>query len=275
MHLYALARRTSRYVMLAITTVLVSLVVSFPILAQAGGNEVEPLPTVVLVHGAFAESASWNDVISHLQDNGYTAIATPNPLQGLSSDAQRVADVLKSIDGPIILVGHSYGGAVASNAALGNKQVKALVFVAGFAPDEGENIGELSNRFPGSTLGETLTTVPLADGTTDLYIQQDRYHQQFAADLPADVAMTAAATQRPLRDTALNEGSGVPAWKDIPAWFVIPELDYNIPPAAQRFMAERAQAREVMEIAGASHSVPVSHADEVADVIIRAANLTK
>ena len=274
MHLYTLTRRMSRHVMLAITTVLISPVVSFPVLAQ-GGNEVEPLPTVVLVHGAFAESASWNAVISHLQGSGYTAIATPNPLQGLSSDAQRVADVLKSIDGPIILVGHSYGGAVASNAALGNKKVKALVFVAGFAPDEGENIGELSNRFPGSTLGETLTTVPLADGTTDLYIQQDRYHQQFAADLPAYVAMTAAATQRPLRDTALNEGSGVPAWKDIPSWFVIPELDYNIPPVAQRFMAERAKAREVVGIVGASHSVPISHADEVADVIIRAANLTK
>ena len=227
-------------------------------------------PTVVLVHGAFAESGSWNGVIARLHEAGYTAIAAANPLRSLSGDAAFVASILDSLEGPVILVGHSYGGAVISNAALGQENVKALVFVAGFAPEEGESIGELSGRFPGSTLGDTLQSVPLPDGTTDFYIRQEAYHRQFVADVPAEEAALLAAAQRPLRDVALNEGSGSPAWKSIPSWFVIPELDKNIPPEAQRFMAGRAAAREVLDIEGASHAVPVSHPDEVTDVILAA-----
>lgn len=226
--------------------------------------------TVVLVHGAFAESASWNGVIRRLQDQDYTAIAAANPLRSVSGDAEFVAGVLESIEGPIVLVGHSYGGSVISNAAFGNENVGALVFVAAFAPEEGESIGELSGRFPGSTLGDTLATVPLADGTTDLYIRQDKYHQQFAADIPAEQATLNGVTQRPLRDVALNEGSGPPAWRSVPSWFVFPELDKNIPLAAHRFMAERAEAHETVEVEGASHAVPVSHPDEVANVILGA-----
>jgi pimeloyl-ACP methyl ester carboxylesterase len=169
-----------------------------------------------------------------------------------------------------VLVGHSYGGTVITNAARDNEDVKALVFVAGYAPEEGENIGELSARFPGSTLADTLATVTLANGSTDLYIQQEKYHEQFAADVPADQAALMAATQRPLRDVALNEGSGAPAWRLIPSWFVFWGLDKNIPLEVHRFMAERAQAREVMEIEGASHGFGVSHPDEVAEVILRA-----
>jgi pimeloyl-ACP methyl ester carboxylesterase len=225
---------------------------------------------VVLVHGAFAESAGWEGVIGILQEQGYTAIAAPNHLRSLSGDAESVAGVLDSIEGPVVLVGHSYGGAVISNAALGKENVRAMVFVAAFAPEEGESIGELSGLYPGSTLGDTLKTVPLPDGTTDLYIRREEYHGQFAADVPAGQAALMAATQRPLRDVALNEGSGSPAWKDAPSWFVIPELDKNIPPEAQRFMAERAEAREVLEIEGASHVVGVSHPDEVAGVIFAA-----
>jgi pimeloyl-ACP methyl ester carboxylesterase len=227
-------------------------------------------PTVVLVHGAFAESASWNGVIRRLQDQGYTAIAAANPLRSLSGDAQFLASILESIEGPVVLVGHSYGGSVISNGALGNENVKALVFVAAFAPEEGESIGELSGRSPGSTLGETLESVRLSDGTTDLYIRQEMFHQQFAADAPAEQAALDAVTQRPLRDVAQNEGSGPPAWKSVPSWFVFPELDKNIPIEAHRFMAERAQAREVVEIEGAPHAVGVSHPEEVADVILRA-----
>jgi pimeloyl-ACP methyl ester carboxylesterase len=227
-------------------------------------------PTVVLVHGAFAESASWNGVIRRLQDQGYTAIAAANPLRSLSGDAQFLASILESIEGPVVLVGHSYGGSVISNGALGNENVKALVFVAAFAPEEGESIGELSGRSPGSTLGETLESVRLSDGTTDLYIRQEMFHQQFAADAPAEQAALDAVTQRPLRDVAQNEGSGPPAWKSVPSWFVFPELDKNIPLEAHRFMAERAQAREVVEIEGAPHAVGVSHPEEVADVILRA-----
>ena len=228
-------------------------------------------PTVVLVHGAFAESASWNGVIRRLHERGYTAIAAANPLRSLSGDAGSVASVLESIEGPVVLVGHSYGGAVISNAALGNENVRALVFVAAFAPEEGESIGELSGRYPGSTLGETLATVALADGSTDLYIRQDEYHGQFAADVPAEQAARDTAAQRPLRDVALNEGSGPPAWRAAPSWFVFPELDKNIPLAAHRFMAERAGFREVVEVEGASHAVAVSHPEEVADTILAAA----
>jgi pimeloyl-ACP methyl ester carboxylesterase len=238
---------------------------------QEGVRNMKPLPTIVLVHGAFAESSSWNAVVQALQRSGHTVIAAPNPLRSVSSDAAFVADLLRSVEGPIILVGHSYGGAVISNAALGNNNVKALVFVAGFAPDAGENIGTLSGQFPGSTLGDTLQPVTLANGTTDLYIQQDKFHQQFAADVSAEAAALMAATQRPLNDIALNEGSGEPAWKTIPSWFVIPELDKNIPPQAQQFMAERAKAREVLDFKGASHAVGVSRPTEVANFIMKAA----
>jgi pimeloyl-ACP methyl ester carboxylesterase len=225
-------------------------------------------PTVVLVHGAFAESASWNDVIRRLQDQGYPVIAAANPLRSLSGDGEFVASILESIQGPVVLVGHSYGGSVITNAARDN--VKALVCVAGFAPEEGENALELSVRFPGATLGETLCTVPLSDGSTDLYIRQQEYHQQFAEDVPAEQTALMAVGQRPVRDVALNEASGPPAWKSVPSWFVFGELDKNIPVEAHRFMAERAQAREVVEIEGASHAVGVSHPEEVAGMILRA-----
>jgi pimeloyl-ACP methyl ester carboxylesterase len=226
-------------------------------------------PAVVLVHGAFAESASWNEVIRRLQDQGYTAIAAANPLRSVAGDAQFVASILESIEGPIVLVGHSYGGSVITNAARDNENVKALVYVAGFAPEEGENAFELSARFLGSTLGEALWTVPLSDGTTDLYIQQEKYHQQFAEDVLAEQTALMAVGQRPVRDVALNEASGPPAWKSIPSWFVFGELDKNIPAAVHRFMAERAQGREVVEIEDASHAVGVSHPEEVADMILR------
>jgi pimeloyl-ACP methyl ester carboxylesterase len=230
-----------------------------------------PQPTIVLVHGAFAESASWNGVIRRLRDQGYFVMAAPNPIRGISADAEFVSSILASIQGPIVLVGHSYGGAVITNAARDNKNIEALVYIAGFAPDMGENIGELSTRFPGSTLGETLMTVTLPDGSKDLYIRQDRFHAQFCADVPAEVATLMAVTQRPLRDVALNESSGPPAWRSIPSWFLIPELDKNIPAEAHRFMARRAQAREVLEIPGASHAVGVSQPDKVAGMILRVA----
>jgi pimeloyl-ACP methyl ester carboxylesterase len=227
-------------------------------------------PTIVLVHGAFAESASWNELIRRLQDQGYTAIAAANPLRSVAGDAESVASIFEAVEGPIVLVGHSYGGSVISSAARDNQDVKALVYVAGFAPEEGENALELSGRFPGSTLGEALWPVPLSDGSTDLYIRQEEYHQQFAQDVPAEQTALMAATQRPVRDVALNEASGPPAWKSIPSWFVFGELDKNIPAALHRFMAERAGAREIVEIEGASHAVGVSHPEEAADMILRA-----
>ena len=228
-------------------------------------------PTIVLVHGAFAESASWGGVIQRLLDDRYRVIAAPNPLRSLSGDAAVVSSILSTVEGPVVLVGHSYGGAVISNAAVGRDHVKALVFVAAFAPEAGENIGALSGKFPGGTLGETLQVVPLPDGTVDLYIQQEKFHQQFCADLAAERAAVDAAAQRPLNTTALNEDSGEPAWKNVPSWFIYPELDFNIPLEAHRFMAKRAGARAAVELAGASHAIPASEPVAVAEIILDAA----
>jgi pimeloyl-ACP methyl ester carboxylesterase len=229
-------------------------------------------PTVVLVHGAFAESDSWNGVLTKLIAKGYPTVAAANPLRGVKSDADYVARILKGIDGPIVLVGHSYGGSVIANAVNDNKNVKALVYVAAFAPDMGETAMELSNRYPGSTLGSTLALpVALPDGGKDLYIQQSKFHNQFAADVPVADAKLMASTQRPVTDAALNEASGEPAWKSTPSWFIYGSRDLNIPPAAHSFMAKRANSKETIEVEGASHVVMVSHPDAVAKLIEQAA----
>jgi len=228
-------------------------------------------PTIVLVHGAFADSSSWNDVISLLLAHDYPVVSASNPLRSLKNDAAELASLLASIEGPLVLVGHSYGGMLISNAAHGNGQVQALVFVAAFVPDEGETAAQLASRFPGSTLGETLMPVVLTDGGTDFYIQQERFHAQFAADLPGNQARLMAASQRPITELALNETSGAPAWKIIPSWFIWGDGDQNIPPAALRRMAERAGGRELVEVAGASHALAISRAELVADLILRAA----
>ncbi|MFF3330524.1 alpha/beta fold hydrolase [Streptomyces sp. NPDC002888] len=229
-------------------------------------------PTVVLVHGAFAESSAWNSVTERLRAAGHRVIAFANPLRSLSGDAEALRSLLTSIEEPVVLVGHSYGGAVASNAARDVPGVRALVFVAAFAPESGESIGELTGKFPGSTLPDVLDVVPLADGTSDFYIRQDAFHRQFAADLPAEEAALNAAAQRPLRDTALNEASGEPAWKTVPSWFVFPELDRNIPLEAHRFMADRAAAKEATLVPNASHALPASSPEAVTTTILNAAD---
>ncbi|MEP1079202.1 alpha/beta hydrolase [Leptolyngbya sp. PL-A3] len=249
------------------TTILTSLgTVMNPASAQ------DSKPTIVLVHGAFAESSSWNGVLTQLIPKGYPTVAVANPLRGVKSDADYVASVVQGIEGPIVLVGHSYGGAVITNAVKDNENVKALVYVAAFAPDAGETAVELSGRYPGSTLGPTLAPpVNLPDGGKDLYIQQDKFHAQFAADVPVNDAQLMASTQRPITEAALNEASGVPAWKSVPSWFIYGDRDLNIPAAALSFMAERANSNETVVVNGASHVVMVSHPDAVAAVIEHAA----
>ncbi|MFJ9758262.1 alpha/beta fold hydrolase [Streptomyces sp. NPDC101149] len=233
-------------------------------------------PTVVLVHGAFADSSSWNGVINDLRHAGYPVIAPANPLRGLASDASYINSVLKSVNGPIVLVGHSYGGAVISQAAAGDSEVKALVYIAAFAPDKGESALELSNKYPGSTLGATLNSVPFPQaggGTgTDLYIKPEKFHDQFAADVPRSQTDLMAATQRPVATSALEEKATTAAWKAIPSWDLITTEDKNIPPAAQRFMAQRAHAHTT--VIKASHAVSVSHPHAVADLIEQAATAT-
>ncbi|MFD8075449.1 alpha/beta fold hydrolase [Streptomyces sp. NPDC059718] len=230
-------------------------------------------PTVVLVHGAFADSSSWNGVIEHLRQAGFPVLAPANPLRGLAGDAAYVASVVKSVEGPVVLAGHSYGGAVISQAADGDPKVKALVYVAAFIPEKGESALELSNAYPGSTLGRNLHAVPfpLADGgtRTDLYIKTDSFHDQFAADVPQSVTDLMAATQRPVAAAALEETATAAAWRSIPSWSLVATADRNIPPAAQRFMSERAKAHTV-EL-DASHAVPVSQPEAVARIIRQAA----
>jgi pimeloyl-ACP methyl ester carboxylesterase len=240
--------------------------------AEQARSSVTVRPTVVLVHGAFAESSSWNGVISRLLAKGYPVIAVANPLRSVKGDAVYVAGVLDTIPGSVVLVGHSYGGNVITNAATGKTNVKALVYVAGLAPDTGESAETLSGKFPGSTLGPTLAPpTPLSDGEKDLYIQQSKFHDQFAADLPASQARLMAAAQRPVTEAALKEASGAPAWKNIPSWFVYGSRDKNIPPALQPFMAKRAGARRTVEVPGASHVVMTSHPDAVVKLIEEAA----
>ena len=234
-------------------------------------------PTIVLEHGAFADASSWDGVIKDLRHDGYPVVAAANPLRSPASDAASLRALLDHIKGPVILVGHSYGGSVISEAAVGDANVKALVYVAAFLPEPGETALQLTNQFPGSTLPGTLDPVPFtnADGSTgtDLYIQQDKFRHQFAADVPADQAALMAATQRPIAQAALTEKATVAAWQTIPSWDIVTTEDLNIPAAAQEFMAQRAHAH-VTEIA-ASHSVAVSHPDAVSDVIEKAARATR
>jgi pimeloyl-ACP methyl ester carboxylesterase len=225
-------------------------------------------PTVVLVHGAFAESSSWNPVTARLLAKGYPVIAIAIPLRGVKSDAVYLDKLLGSIDGPVVLVGHSYGGNVISNISTTETNVKALVFVSGVAPDVGESASSLAGKFPGSTLGATLAPpVVLADGSKDLYIQQDKYPAQFCADVPLREAKLMATTQRPITARALDEGGGVPAWKTLPSWFLYGSADRNIPPAVHAFMAKRAGAKQIVEIQGASHVVMISHPEALVKLI--------
>jgi pimeloyl-ACP methyl ester carboxylesterase len=228
--------------------------------------------TIVLVHGAFAESASWDRVIRELEGTGHDVIAAANPLRGLAADAQSVTDLVSTIDGPVMLVGHSYGGAVITNVDANAAQITGLVYVAAFAPEPGESANALAQRFPGSTLGDALRPVHRSNGTTDLYIDREIFHEQFCADVPAAEAARMAATQRPVTLEALQAPSGErPLWKQVPSWFLVAGQDRNIPAALQHFMAGRAEARRTVELPSASHAAAVSHPDATARLILEAA----
>ncbi len=232
-------------------------------------------PTIVLVHGAFAESSSWNYVIDSLPGKEYRVIAAANPLRGLAGDAAAVGDLVRSVDGPVVLVAHSYGGAVISNVPADAGEIMGLVYVNGFAPDAGETCFGLAAMFPGSTLTEqTSRPVPRVDGTTDLYIRRDVFHDIFCIDVPAPQARWMAATQRPATQEALTEPSGErPLWREVPSWFLIGKEDRIIPAELQHYMADRAGAQRTVEIPGASHAALVSQPQATAEVIVEAVAL--
>lgn len=229
-------------------------------------------PTVVLVHGAFADSTSWKGVIEKLTAQSVDVVAAANPLRSLSTDAQYVRDVVAGLGGPVLLAGHSYGGSVITQAAADNPAVVGLVYVCAFAPDHDENAFDLSGKFPGSTLGGALDAYPVATGGNELAIRREVFRAQFAADVPGPLAEVMATVQRPVTEAALLEGLPArrPAWRDLPSWFVFSDLDLNIPVELHRFMAERAGSRGTTEVPGASHALTVSAPEAVADTILAA-----
>ena len=229
-------------------------------------------PTIILVHGAYAESSSWNRVIEMLSSAGHPVFAYANPLRTIAGDAAGLTELVRTINGPVLLVGHSYGGAVITNVDADVGEIIGLVYVAGFALVAHESPADAAALAPGGTLAETLQTVPLPGGGVDTYIAPRKFYQQFCADVPERQAMLMAVTQRPITEAALNEPSGAdPLWRTQPSWFIFGGQDRNIPAGAHRIMAERASAQRTVEIAPASHAIGVSRAPETAQLILEAA----
>ena len=237
-------------------------------------NATDPKPTVVLVHGAFADASSWNGVIERLQQQGYTVIAPPNPLRGVTADSAYIASLLSQIDGPVLLGGHSYGGAVISNAATGAANVAGLVFVAAFAPDEGETLGEVESGSKDSVLNAALVqySYPAGPGgqtAIEFAINPARIQEAFAADLPPQVTALMAATQRPVAAAAFSDVCGPPAWKKLPSWAVVASGDKAAGADVVRSHAQRAGA-DIVEVEG-SHVIMISQPQTVTDHIVKAA----
>ncbi|WP_406433371.1 alpha/beta hydrolase [Streptomyces sp. NBC_01589] len=235
-----------------------------------------PTPTVVLVHGAFADASSWTGVIVELQNDGIPVVAPPNPLRGLVSDAAYIASVAAQIDGPVVLVGHSYGGALISVAGT-TENVVGLVYIAAYVTEEGESLGELQGRFPLSPLVSNLNeaTYPVggAEPAVEVPIKAESFPDIFAADVPAAVTKVLAVAQRPLAAGAFTETASAAAWKTKPSWALVAAADQAINPEVQRFAAKRAGAT-IIELEGASHAVAVSQPKQVADLIRAAVRAT-
>jgi pimeloyl-ACP methyl ester carboxylesterase len=234
-------------------------------------------PTIVLVHGGYADSSCWNQTLSYLQGEGYTTICGANPLRGIPTDAPYIASLLDSITGPVVLVGHSMGGTVITNAAAGKSNVKALVYIAAFVPDVGETQGDLINKYPGSEVlpVSVPVTYTKADGSTgtDLYLSPDG-QAAFCADISKSAFQLLQATQRPFDADSFIYPTTAAAWHTIPVWGLVAGRDKAIPPAAERWMYSRANARKVIEVPTSSHCAMLSHPYIVADLIDQAAKAT-
>lgn len=245
--------------------------------AANGHSSAGTRPTIVLVHGDWADASSWTSVIKRLQDKGFTVVAPPNLLRGPAADASYLADFLKTISGPIVLVAHSYGGFVITNAANGNPNVKALVYIDSFMPDEGEVLGALAATW-GSCIGETALNPVPSDGGADLYLRWDAngsyegFTHCFANGVPQKEAAVLFAEQRPAAAAEFSEPSGAPAWKTIPSWSLIGTEDHVIPPALQEQMSKRAGAH-ITEVK-AGHLSLITRPDDVTKVILSAVSAT-
>ncbi|MFD6288459.1 alpha/beta fold hydrolase [Streptomyces sp. NPDC060205] len=263
--------RISRRVALAVGTLALLGAVTAPGTAMATGGRSNdtPKPTVVLVHGAWADSSSWAPVMERLRKDGYPVRAIANPLQGLTGDSAYVSSYLARIDGPVVLVGHSYGGAVITNAAASDPDVKALVYIAGFIPAKGETVGELAAK---SSPPIPLISTPVPNGT-DVSIDPDHFREAFAADVDRDTAADLAAAQRPANTKAVTDASAEEAFRTVPSWSLITRQDHAIAPGVQRFMSERAGSHT--EEVNASHAVMISRPGAVTHVIEEAARSTR
>src|SRR3954464_2034289 len=222
-------------------------------------------PTVILAHGAFEDASSWRSVFEHLDSDEYNVLAAAIPLRGVASDASYLGAVIDQIDGPVLLVGHSYSGCVITVAGASEK-VAGLVYVAGFVPDEGESITDLQGRYPSLAMGNFLQPRPLPDGGVELSVDPERFHDIFCADVPDDQATFMAHAQRPIVATAFEEPATVAAWRTKPSWAVFGTGDQPTAPQLHRFSYERAGSK-VTEVQGASHLVQLSKPDVVAGVI--------
>ena len=229
-------------------------------------------PAIVLVHGAWADNSGFDGSIRALRDQGFHAIGAANPLRELRSDAAYVAALLRSVEDPIVMVGHSYGGAVISNAATGNDQVKALVYINGWVPDEGESLIQLAQMNEGSLIPDSLRPVPYNDpdgsDVVDLYIDQEKFRAAFAGDVDPDTAEVMSVAQRPFTEAAFGAPSGPIAWRSVPSWYLLGTEDKAIPPETQRYMAERAGST-IVEVP-ASHAAMVSQPGATTDLILAA-----
>jgi pimeloyl-ACP methyl ester carboxylesterase len=275
---YRSAGPSKRWVLAAVFGIVTALIGGTLSAASATASPKPPKPTVVLVHGAWADGSGWDKVTRQLQSDGYSVRVPPNPLRSLSGDSATIASFLTTLSGPVVLVGHSYGGAVITNAATGNSNVKALVYVDAFAPDEGELVFPLVGEDsvlngPPATIFDFVPYPGAPPGDADLYIKHDVFVTSFASGVPPREANALYAAQRPIAFSAGTAPSGVPAWKSIPSWYVLGTEDQIITPAAQEFMASRAAATITRVKAG--HLSLISRPNAVTSVIEQATRSTQ
>jgi len=227
-------------------------------------------PTIILVHGAFADASSFRGLYDELVGEDLRIIAPPNPLRGLTGgDGEYLKGVIEEIDGPVLLVGHSYGGSVITAAGVADNVV-GLVYISGFAPDEGENLSDLQSKVPAPGIVPFIVQHELPDGGQEFTLAPEGFHESFCADIPVDDAAFYAISQRPLAGVALSEAASTPAWRSRPVWAVLGTADRCIDPGVHRFSYKRMGA-QITEIDGGSHVVMISHPKEVAAVVMSAA----